>query len=143
MKDNATQAAIRHVDIVVSSMETSLKFYRELLRPFGWTAENTIKGEKGEPLTYLAGPGGFASGAIGIRERQSRLRDVPYDRYDLGLHHIAINVPARDDVDSCANWLKSNGHKIEDGPAEFYNDRYYAVFFYDPDGIKLEVVCGA
>lgn len=142
MKDDAASASIRHVDIVVSSMEVSLKFYRELLKPLGWTDENTIKGERGEPLTYLAGPGGFADGAIGIRERQSTVRDMPYDRYNLGLHHIAINVPTRGHVDRCAQWLKDNGYKVEDGPAEFYNDHYYAVFFYDPDGMKLEVVCG-
>jgi glyoxylase I family protein len=67
---------------------------------------------------------------------------APYDRYDLGLHHIAFNAETRQDVISCANWLKSKGYEIEDGPAEFYNDHYYAVFFYDPDCIKLEVVCG-
>lgn len=123
-------------------MEVSLKFYRELLKPLGWTAENIIRAEKGEPLTYLAGPGGFANGAIGFRERQSATRDVPYDRYDLGLHHIAINASTRDQVDSCADWLQRNGYRIEDGPAEFYNDHYYAVFSYDPDGMKLEIVCG-
>jgi len=143
MKDSAASASIRHVDIVVGSIEVSLKFYRELLGPLGWTAENTIKGENGEPLTYLAGPGGFAEGAIGIRERQSAARGAPYDRYDVGLHHVAINAPTRDHVDSCADWLKSSGYEIEAGPAEFYNDRYYAVFFYDPDGMKLEIVCGA
>lgn len=142
MKNGKSLSSIRHVDIVVTSMERSLNFYKELLGPLGWEIENTIEGERGEYLTYLAGPNGFAGGAIGLRQRQSKNKETPYDRYDLGLHHVAINVPNREDVDSCATWLNKSGHEIEDGPAEFYNQHYYAVFFYDPDGMKLEIVCG-
>ena len=33
------------------------------------------------------------------------------------------------------------GAEIESGPKEYdYMAGYYAVFFYDPDGIKLELV---
>jgi glyoxylase I family protein len=134
--------ALRHVDIVVSSMERSLVFYKQLLAILGWTAEHTIQGERGELLTYIAGPGGFANGAIGIRQRQPTHEQPSntYDRYKIGMHHIAVNAPSRKHVDECASWLKQNGYKIEDGPAEFYNTWYYAVFFYDPDGMKLEIV---
>ena len=45
-------------------------------------------------------------------------------------------------VYNTVKWLKDNNYEIEDGPAEFYNEHYYAVFFYDLDGIKLEIVCG-
>jgi catechol 2,3-dioxygenase-like lactoylglutathione lyase family enzyme len=134
--------ALRHVDLVVSSLDISLPFYRELLKPLGWTKEITIKGERGERLVYISGPKGFKDGAIGFRERQSKERTIPYNRYDLGIHHLAINAPTRKDVDKCANWLRKNNCNIESGPAEYYNDHYYAVFFYDPDGIKLELICG-
>ena len=37
-------------------------------------------------------------------------------------------------------WLRSRGATIESGPEEYgYTPGYYAVFFYDPDGIKLEI----
>jgi hypothetical protein len=40
-------------------------------------------------------------------------------------------------VESVAAWAGD----IESGPAECdYSPGYYAVFFYDPDGLKLEVV---
>lgn len=142
MKGAGTLSSIRHVDVVVSSTERSLKFYRGLLGPLGWKLENTIEGERGELITYLAGPGGFACGAIGFRQRQSKNKAIPLDRYDIGLHHLAINTSNRKDVDDCAAWLKKSGYQIEDGPAEFYNEHYYAIFFYDPDGMKLEIVCG-
>lgn len=134
--------ALRHVDLVVSSLEQSLAFYRPLLNLLGWKKEITIAGERGERLVYIAGPRGFKDGALGFRERHSNKRSTPYDRYDLGMHHVAINAPNRADVERCADWLKDRGHEIESGPAEYYNDHYYAVFFYDPDGIKLEIVCG-
>jgi glyoxylase I family protein len=133
-------SSIRHVDIVVSSLDKSLQFYTELLKPLGWKEEDTIKGERGERLVYLAGPDGHTDGALGLRERQSHNRDVPYDRYDLGMHHIAFNAENRKLVDQCAQWLQKQGYQIESGPSLYYNDHYYALFFYDPDGIKLEVV---
>jgi catechol 2,3-dioxygenase-like lactoylglutathione lyase family enzyme len=134
--------ALRHTDLVISSLDKSLEFYRGLLNLLGWKEEITIKGERGEKLVYIAGPLGFKDGALGFRERQSAKRRIPYDRYDIGVHHVAINAATRADVERCADWLKANSFEIESGPAEYYNDHYYAVFFYDPDGIKLEIVCG-
>ena len=44
-------------------------------------------------------------------------------------------------VDERAAWLVDQGAAIESGPEEYgYMPGYYAVFFYDPDGIKLEIV---
>jgi hypothetical protein len=47
----------------------------------------------------------------------------------------------REVVDERARWLSRQRAIIESGPAEFdYTSGYYAVFFYDPDGLKLELV---
>ena len=44
-------------------------------------------------------------------------------------------------MDERAEWLRATGAEIESGPQEYvYSLGYYAVFFYDPDGIKLEIV---
>jgi catechol 2,3-dioxygenase-like lactoylglutathione lyase family enzyme len=44
-------------------------------------------------------------------------------------------------VNERAEWLRTQGAEIESGPEEYsYVPGYYAVFFYDPDGIKLEIV---
>ena len=138
-----SKAAIRHVDIAVDDIEASYKFYKSLLGLLGWSLEQTIKGERSENLTYLSLPIGYENGALGLRRRQSNKHAKPYDRYDLGLHHIAFNADSRKEVDKIAEWLRKYGYKIEAGPAEFYKKNYYAVFFYDPDGIKLEVVYGS
>jgi glyoxylase I family protein len=93
-------------------------------------------GERGERVTYLASEAG---GELGLRRRQTG--DQPPDRYDLGLHHLAFRARSRDAVNERARWLAARGATIESGPAEYdYSPGYYAVFFYDPDGLKLELV---
>jgi glyoxylase I family protein len=131
-------AHLDHLDLVVSSIDRSLPFYRELLGPFGWRWVHEVEGERGETIHYLFRQDGRAS--IGLRARQSE--DArPYDRYALGVHHFAINGRSRRAVDRVARWARDRGVEIESGPEEYaYSPGYYAVFFYDPDGIKIEVV---
>ena len=129
-----------HVDLVVNSIERSLPFYRGLLEPIGWTGYSEIRGERGETIHYLSveGPG---IAALGLRETASDRPGHRADRYSLGLHHLCIDVPSREVVDERAKWLDETGARIEGGPAEYeYTPGYYAVFFYDPDGIKLELL---
>ena len=83
-----------------------------------------------------SGPGS----SIGLREAQSRAGGE-HDRYSVGLHHLALEASSRAAVDERAAWLRRTGAEIESGPQEYaYSLGYYAVFFYDPDGIKLEIV---
>ena len=56
---------------------------------------------------------------------------------DLGLHHYAFELRNRKDVDALQAFLEAEGVRIVDPADEYYED-YYAVFFLDPDGIKLE-----
>jgi glyoxylase I family protein len=127
---------IHHLDLVVSSLERSLPFYLELLRPMGWKDVEEVEGERGETIHYIWGQGS----TIGLREKQSEVNPVPYDRYGVGVHHVCFEVDSRAEVDERAEWLRVQGATIESGPKEYwYSEGYYAVFFYDPDGIKLEI----
>jgi glyoxylase I family protein len=127
---------VHHVDLVVSSIERSLPFYRDLLAPLGYHGISEVEGERGETIYYLWGPGT----TIGLRETQTK-GDGPYDRYAIGLHHLALEATSRAAVDERARWLREADAEIESGPREYaYQIGYYAVFFYDPDGIKLEIV---
>jgi catechol 2,3-dioxygenase-like lactoylglutathione lyase family enzyme len=93
-----------------------------------------VAGERGETIWYISGPGSY----LGLREAQS---PGEYDRYRVGVHHVAFDAPSRAHVDGAAAWLRERGAEIESGPEEYsYMPGYYAVFFYDPDGIKLEIV---
>jgi glyoxylase I family protein len=128
-------SGVHHVDLVVSSIERSLPFYTELLGPLGYHRVGQVEGERGETIWYITGP----DTAIGLREAQSE--SDAYDRYRVGLHHLAFEADSRRMVDDRAAWLRSYGAKIESEPQEYaYLPGYYAVFFYDPDGLKLEIV---
>jgi glyoxylase I family protein len=125
---------VHHVDLVVSSIERSLPFYRDLLGPLGWHVIREVEGERGETIWYLGGRGT----SIGLREAQS---EGDADRYAVGLHHLAFEAWSRGVVDERAEWLRGAGAELESEPQEYgYTPGYYAVFFYDPDGLKLEIL---
>jgi glyoxylase I family protein len=132
-------SGVHHVDLVVSSIERSLPFYRDLLGPLGFHRIGEVEGERGETIWYLSGAGA----SVGLRQapdqRDRRLGGV--DRYDVGLHHLALAAASRAIVDERHGWLVETGATVESPPQDYgYMPGYYAVFFYDPDGIKLEIV---
>jgi glyoxylase I family protein len=127
-------SGVQHVDLVVSSIERSLPFYRDLLGPLGWHVISEVEGERGETIWYLSGRGT----SIGLREAQS---EGEIDRYAVGLHHLAFEAWSRSVVDERAEWVRGAGGELESEPQEYgYMPGYYAVFFYDPDGVKLEIL---
>jgi len=129
-------SGVHHVDLVVSAIERSLPFYRDLLGPLGWHGLSEVEGERGETIWYLWGTGT----SVGLRAAQTGTPDG-FDRYRIGLHHVAFEAYSRALVDERANWLRQNGAELESEPQEYiYTPGYYAVFFYDPDGLKLEIV---
>ena len=130
-------SGIHHVDIVVWSIERSLPFYRDLLGPMGWHGLGEVEGERGETIWYLTGPGS----SVGLRAAQPPRLGEQYDRYSVGLHHLAFEALSRAVVDERADWLRRQGAELESDPQEYgYMPGYYAVFLYDPDGLKLEIL---
>jgi len=129
-------SGVHHIDLVVSSIERSLPFYTELLGPLGYHRVSEVEGERGETIWYVSGPGT----AVGLREALTPAAG-PYDRYRVGVHHLAFEAASRADVDERAEWLRERGAELESEPQEYtYMPGYYAVFFFDPDGLKLEIV---
>jgi catechol 2,3-dioxygenase-like lactoylglutathione lyase family enzyme len=55
-------------------------------------------------------------------------------------HHLTFEASSPG-VDERFRWAREQGLEIENEPQEWpYVPGYYATFFHDPDGIKLEVV---
>jgi catechol 2,3-dioxygenase-like lactoylglutathione lyase family enzyme len=118
---------VHHLDLVVSSLERSVAFYRELLDPLGYARIGDIVGERGEPVVYVSGGGS----SIGVREARV---GGDYDRYRIGVHDIALEASSRDAIDERYKWAQERGVAIESPPKEYdYMPGYYAFFFYDPD----------
>ena len=69
--------------------------------------------------------------------------DHAFSRHGPGLQHIAFSVASRADVDAIHNWVRGRGDEVLHAPRVFpqFGEDYYAVYFLDPHGFKLEVVC--
>jgi catechol 2,3-dioxygenase-like lactoylglutathione lyase family enzyme len=123
---------IDHLDLTVTRLARSIPFYDAVLGTLGFV-------RVAHP-TYTAWSNGKMT--IGLREASDAERDVPFDRGRAGLHHVSLRVVARADVDRFHEFLLARGYDVLDAPQAYpqYGPDYYAVFFADPDGIKLEVV---
>jgi catechol 2,3-dioxygenase-like lactoylglutathione lyase family enzyme len=116
---------IDHISIRVKDYEKSKAFYHRLFDFLGFEISDeypsTIGWTNGKTRYWIAPAEGRKSYRIG----------------DVGLHHYAFELRNRKDVDALQAFLEKEGVKIVDPAGEYYED-YYAVFFLDPDGIKLE-----
>ena len=93
-------AGIHHFDLVVSSLDRSLPLYREMLEPLGYTGTSEITGEQGERVVYLNGPG-----KVSFSLREAKVSG-DYDRYRIGIHHVAFAADSRELVDDRFDWAK-------------------------------------
>ncbi len=141
--DSASEArvirgSISHVDLTVTNLARSAEFYEQVLGCLGYRC----LGEEGAGAPCWGtsdAEGGFFTIALQVARPESVRR--PHDRYAPGLHHLAFHANSREDVDTFHNFLLSIEAQVLDPPAEYkYTPGYYAVFFSDPDGLKLEVV---
>lgn len=124
-----------HIDFTVSDVEAARPVYETFLTHLGY--RETRRTENG-PTEWSLGEGLFPS--VGIRPATEENRSAPHDRYAPGLHHAAWRAEDRADVDALHAKLVEAGVTILDPPDHYYGDEYYAVFFADPDGLKLEYV---
>jgi glyoxylase I family protein len=129
------RGAIHHLDLTVKDPWASRAFYDAVL---GFMGYRRVK-EDARGFDYdLALPHGAAS--IGLMKAEGEGRAREHDRYSPGLHHVAWRAESRADVDRLYQLLLKIGAKILDAPADYpqYGEGYYAVFFADADGLKLE-----
>jgi len=116
---------IDHISIRVSDYAKSKAFYGRLFDFLGFEISdeypNTIGWTNGKTRYWIAPAEGRKKHRIG----------------DVGLHHYAFELRNRKDVDALQSFLEEHRVRIVDPADEYYED-YYAVFFLDPDGIKLE-----
>jgi catechol 2,3-dioxygenase-like lactoylglutathione lyase family enzyme len=123
--------AIHHLDITVRDLARSTAFYERLLPRMGF---RRIADSPEGPL--------WAGAQVELGLQAARSGSARHDRKSPGLHHLAFTAPAREAVDALHRELVELGVPVLDPPAEYphYAAGYYAVFFADPDGIKLEYV---
>ena len=130
-----------HIDLTVRDLKVSHAFYEAFLSHLGFIVAKVSD----EIVEYElpASPGAkIGDYHLSIGLVPARANATPHDRYSPGLHHLALRAESRADVDDFYAHLQKIGAPILDAPAEYpqYSAGYYAVFFADPDGLKLEYV---
>src|SRR5687767_7472628 len=120
-----------HITNAVSDIQQSKNFYHEMFRVLGWK----IKHEDEESLAYTDGQ--FDFWIVPAENKQAS-----HDNEGTGFNHLAFRVKEKELVTTFYEWLLTTDAKIDIKPQAYpnYSESYYAVFFFDRDGTRLEVV---
>jgi len=125
---------LHHIELYVSDLERSIKFWTPFMELLGYEAERWSEG-----INYFAGE---EDPYLCLLQASDEHLAAGYLRRRVGLNHLAFKAKSRRHVDEVRDWLKSSGGTL------LYDDRfpyataptYYAVYCEDPDRMKLEVV---
>jgi catechol 2,3-dioxygenase-like lactoylglutathione lyase family enzyme len=124
---------IDHMIVSVNSYEKACRFYDWLMPTVGYSAGTH---DYGEMRGWSAEAGSFW-----IKKADARFASDTFNKDRVGLCEIAFSGESRAQIDALAKEIEAHGGRILDPPREYdYVPGYYAVFFTDPDGLKLEVV---
>ncbi|HIH58950.1 MAG TPA: hypothetical protein HA360_04065 [Nanoarchaeota archaeon] len=128
------KASLCHIQINVHDAKISLPFYKRL---FAYLEYKTID----ESESHIGVSNGTTD--FWIIETEEAHNDKSFHRKASGLNHIAFKVSSKEDVHTfVSEFLKKEKVKVlYDMPRDYpeYKAGYYAVFFEDPDRVKLEV----
>lgn len=124
---------LHHLEIYVSDLKKSLSFWGWLLEKLGYTVFQTWELGQSWRLgeTYLV-----------FVQVEERFLDIPYHRSHVGLNHLAFYGESRQHVDELTEELKARGIAILYQSVHPFagGGNHYAVYFEDPDRIKVEIV---
>jgi glyoxylase I family protein len=122
-----------HLYVTVSDFARSERFYDAVMQALGFR-----KGDKpiaGEPHAHYFNP------ALQYTIRPAHSPGARHDPYAPGLHHVCFQVEDEEAVREAHRRLVALGvQATEPRHHPEYNPDYYATFFEDPDGIRLEIV---
>ena len=122
---------IDHLAIKVSDFKTSKHYYNKLLGFLGfeleWEFDHVAGWNNGHTMLWLS-------------EADDEGKKHPHRIGNIGFHHYAFELDSRKAVDDLYAFLKKQKVVVVDRPAAYpsYGEGYYAVYFLDPDGLKLE-----
>jgi glyoxylase I family protein len=132
---------INHVALTVNEWERSKRFYTGLMEAMGAKVLMEVTGaphKEPDGRLLVFGGKGFM---VTVWEAKRALRGNKFELYNVGLHHAAFGADSRASVDRVGQLIPSIGGTVLDAPAEYaYVPGYYATYFTDPDGLKLEYV---
>ncbi|CAM4021402.1 VOC family protein [Mesobacillus thioparans] len=124
---------LHHVEINVTDLKRTIKFWNWFLKELGYEVHQ--KWDMGISWKYQ-------STYLVFVQTDKKYIEAGYHRSRVGLNHLAFHAMSREQVDRFTEKLKEKNIPI------LYQDRHpfaggnghYAVFFEDPDRIKVELV---
>ncbi len=123
---------IDHVYVAVRDLARSEAFYDRVMRVLGYRKLRAPIG--GDPHVH------YYNRQFGFSLRPARPGTPDHDPYAPGLHHFCFRVHDQIAVDRAAKELGNEG--VDATPPRYYPEYaadYYATFFTDPDGVRLEI----
>lgn len=126
------KGALHHVELYVKDLAVSKEFWGWLLEKLGYK----VFQEWNAGISYLLGD----TYLVFVQAEEKHL-DIPYHRCRAGLNHLAFRGESRAFVDEMTLALRERGVTIlyEDRHPYAGGDDYYAVFFEDPERMKVEI----
>ncbi len=122
---------IDHIYVTVSDPPRSERFYDAVMGALGFR-KNAFEIDGARHVQYFNRHFGYV-----LRPARAR---TPHDPYAPGLHHLCLRVDGEPEVRAAAQALADAG--IETSVPKRYPEYapdYFAVFFVDPDGMRLEI----
>ena len=124
---------LHHIEIYVSDLNRSVEFWGWFLPQIGYEPYQTW--DKGRSWK-------LGDSYIVFVQAEKDFLDISYHRKRVGLNHLAFHATSREQVDEITAELKQRGVTI------LYSDKHpyaggkdhYALYFEDPDRIKVELV---
>ena len=127
------KGVLHHIEIYVKNLEKSKEFWGWLLAELGYREYQ--KWSKG--ISYI-----LDNTYIVFVQVEDKYIDYNYHRCKPGLNHLAFYGESKNFVDEITKKLRNKGVRI------LYDDKHpyagganhYAVYFEDPDRMKVEIV---
>lgn len=133
---------IDHIQITVRDLKVAEPFYDKLMPILGFDLNRKGKGRVDQHdfdvVEYY-----HPQLILGINSpREAFKNDSIHRRKPGALHHLAFKADSCEEVDKLFLQIKEIGANIVEEPKFFpqHGERYYALFFKDPEGIKYEIV---
>ncbi len=136
------QPQIDHLQITVKDFERAVSFYDQLMPILGYDLslknQGRVEANDFDVVEYF-----HPVLTFGINSPRKEFKNDEVHRRTPGsVHHIAFRAESNEEVDKLYPLIKAIGANIVE-PPQFYpqhGENYYALFFKDLDGIKLEIM---
>lgn len=124
---------LHHIELNVSNLAETRRFWDWFLNELGYE----LYQEWPKGVSWKLG-----EAYLVFVQTEDHFLNKKFHRKESGLNHLAFHVENRKAVDSWTLILKEKGYSIlyEDRHPFAGGEEYYAVFFEDPNRIKVELV---